>query len=152
MKIILNVKYVLLVMLFIWTPLVAAETNADSQVVVIVNSKNSQSLSAQQIKNIYSDITTKWENGNRISVFHLPLSNEAREAFSQTIFGESAQKQVSAELNRKITNTIKNPSKTKRARLVKKLVSRNPDAIGYIPKELLGKSKGIRSVLTIKVP
>lgn len=122
---------------------------AEESVVVIVNTENTQQLSAQQIKNIYSDIVTQWENGNKITVYNLYADDESRETFSQKIFGESAHKQVLAESNRKITNTIKNPSKTKSARLVIKMVSRNPDAIGYVPKSMVENATNVRIVLQI---
>ena len=56
---------------------------------------------------------------------------------------------AAAELNRKITNTIKNPSRTKSARLVEKLVGKNPDAIGYIPASMAQGNPDIRVVLQI---
>lgn len=118
-------------------------------VAIIVNASNAQQLSEQDVKNIYADIVTQWDNGNKIAVFNLHVDDESREAFSQKIFGESAQKQVLAESNRKITNTIKNPSKTKSARLVAKLVAKNPNAIGYIPLNLAREMSNVRIVLQI---
>lgn len=118
-------------------------------VVIIVNSENSQSLTEQQVKNIYSDIVTHWDNGNRIEVLNLAVEEPARESFSKKIFGESARQLAAAEANRKITNTIKNPTKTKSIRLVAKLVSRNPDAIGYIPASMLKDLPNVRVVLQI---
>lgn len=134
------------------TMILSGASLADQSVVVIVNAANKQTLSQQHIKNIYADITTKWSSGKSIKLFHLPVEQSAREVFSQSVFGESAQKQASAELNRKITNTIKNPSKTKRARLVMKLVSKDKDAIGYVPKEMFESDKNLRAVLTIRLP
>jgi len=118
-------------------------------VVIIVNAANSQQLSEQQIKNIYSDIVTQWDNGEKIEVFNLHVDDESREAFSQKVFGESARKLASAELNRKITNTIKNPSRTKNARLVAKLVAKKPNAIGYIPISLVKEVSNVRIVMQI---
>lgn len=122
---------------------------AGESVVVIVNAANTQELSEQQVKNIYADIVTEWNNGKKITVYNLRVDHEAREAFSQQVFGDSAQKLAAAELNRKITNTIKNPSKTKSARLVTKLVGKNPNAIGYIPASMAQGNPDIRVVLQI---
>ena len=119
-------------------------------VAVIVNASNAQQLSEQQIKNIYADIVTQWENGEKIAVFNLYVDDENRESFSQKIFGESAQKLALAESNRKITNTIKNPSKTKSARLVTKLVAKNPNAIGDVPLSMARKATNVRIVLQIE--
>ncbi|WP_455223272.1 substrate-binding domain-containing protein [Kaarinaea lacus] len=118
-------------------------------VVVIVNKSNQQSLTQQDIKNIYNDIVFHWNNGERIAVYNLPVDAEEREAFSKKMFGETAQRMAAEESNRKITNTIKNPSKTKRARLVAQLVAKNPHAIGYIPLSMLDKSDEVRVVLQI---
>ena len=118
-------------------------------VVIIVNAANTQHMSEQQIKNIYSDIVTHWDNGDKIEVYNLHVDDESREVFSQKVFGESARKLASAELNRKITNTIKNPSRTKSARLVAKLVAKKPNAIGYIPLSVAKEVPNVRIVLQI---
>jgi len=136
----------------VWSALslvILSTAHAAESVVVIVNTANTQQLDEQQIKNIYSDIVTHWENGDKIAVFNLHADDQTREQFSQKIFGESSQKLVTAENNRKITNTIKNPSKTKSARLVAKLVSKNPNAIGYIPLSMAKDVANVRIVLQI---
>lgn len=125
------------------------DTVAGEPVAVIVNKANQQSLTQQDIKNIYSDIVFQWQNGERITVYNLPVDAEERETFSRKLFGESAQRMAAEESNRKITNTIKNPSKTKRARLVAQLVAKNPQAIGYIPLSMLDKSADVRIVLQL---
>lgn len=118
-------------------------------IAVIVNSTNTQEISEQHVKNIYADIVTQWDNGEHIAVYNLHVDEASRETFSQKIFGESAQKLAQAESNRKITNTIRNPSKTKSARLVLKLVAKNPNAIGYVPLSMASKAANVRIVLQI---
>jgi ABC-type phosphate transport system substrate-binding protein len=140
-------KALLLVTSLSW--LSANAVVAGESVVVIVNKQNQQALTKQDIKNIYADIVTEWDNGKRINVMNLPVDSSARENFSQKLFGESAQRMAAAESNRKITNTIKNPSRTKSERLVAILVGRNPDAIGYIPRSMLDKVDNVRVVLQI---
>jgi len=122
---------------------------ASESIVVIVNKDNQQPLAQQDIKNIYIDVVYQWKSGNRITVYNLPVDSDTREVFSQKLFGESAQRMAAEESNRKITNTIKNPSKTKRARLVAKLVAKNPDAIGYIPASMLDQTSNVRVILQI---
>lgn len=122
---------------------------AGESVVVIVNKDNQQSLSQQDIKNIYGDIVIQWQNGKNIAVYNLPVDSEAREVFSQKIFGESAQRVAADESNRKITNTIKNPTKIKGTRLVAQMVAKNPDAIGYIPLSMLKNAPNVKVVLQI---
>ena len=118
-------------------------------VAVIVNASNTQQLSEQQVKNIYADIVTQWDSGDKIAVYNLHVDDDTRENFSQKIFGESARKLAQAESNRKITNTIKNPSRTKSARLVTKLVAKNPNAIGYVPLSMAKQATNVRIVLQI---
>ena len=129
--------------------LAAHHAMASESVVVIVNKDNQQKLSQQDIKNIYGDIVFQWKNKQRITVYNLPVDSQAREAFSQKIFGETAQRMAAEESNRKITNTINNPTITKRDRLVAKLVAKNPNAIGYIPASLLDQEADVRVILRI---
>ena len=142
-------KLQILLLLASLSLLFAASATAGEGIAIIVNIQNQQSLTERDVKNIYSDMVTEWDNGKRIKVLNLPVDSDARETFSQRLFGESAQRMAAAESNRKITNTIKNPSSTKSDRLVVKLVSRNPDAIGYIPLELLDETDNVRVVLRI---
>ena len=118
-------------------------------IAVIVNASNTQEITEQHVKNIYADIVTQWDNDEKITVYNLHVDDESRETFSQKIFGESSQKLAQAESNRRITNTIRNPSKTKSARLVVKLVAKNKNAIGYVPLSMASKMSNVRIVLQI---
>ena len=122
---------------------------AADAIVVIVNSANQQALTEQDIKNIYSDIVTNWKSGKRINLYNLPAKDQARDKFSRAIFGESAREILQQEHNRKITNSEKNPSRTKRASLLSAIVSRDVNAIAYLPKDMLKSDKDIRIVLEI---
>ncbi len=128
---------------------ISGESVTSESVAIVVNASNTQQLSEQEVKNIYADIVTQWDNGEKITVYNLHVDDESRETFSRKIFGESARKLAQAESNRKITNTIRNPSKTKSARLVLKLVSKNVNAIGYIPLSMASKAANVRIVLQI---
>jgi len=129
--------------------LAAHQAVASESLVVIVNKDNQQKLTQQDVKNIYGDIVYQWKNEVRITVYNLPVNSQTRETFSEKIFGESAQRMAAEESNRKITNTINNPTITKRARLVAKLVAKNPDAIGYIPVSILDQEANVRVILRI---
>jgi ABC-type phosphate transport system substrate-binding protein len=130
--------------------LVANVSLAAEEVVVITNSANTQTLGKSNIKNIYSDIVTTWENGKRIKVYNLPLGASERELFSQHVLGMSATSAEKELNNKKITNTLKNPPKTKRAKLVVSIVSRNPNAIAYVPADAVQGKTGVRVVLELK--
>ena len=123
---------------------------AAEPIVVIINNANEQALTEQDIKNIYSDIVTHWNNGQRIHLYNLPAKDDARDTFSRTVFGQSTREIMQEESNRKITNTIKNPSITKRASLITAIVARDKYAIGYLPKNQLRSDTNVRIVLELK--
>ena len=123
---------------------------AEGRVVVIVNSENSQHLTLDDVKQIYSDQVVKWNNGNPIDVYNLPLlTSRATEAFSQKVLGMSAVEAARAYSNKNITNSIRNPQKTKGAEFVTLIVSRNKDAIGYCFEEDIKGRNSIRIVTTL---
>jgi ABC-type phosphate transport system substrate-binding protein len=131
-------------------PAVIPTANAAGPIVVIVNSANQQTLSKQDIKNIYSDMVTRWENGERISLYNLPAKEKARDIFSQAVFGETTREIMQLEHNRAITNSVKNPPRTKRASLISTIVRRDKNAIGYLPKDMMRDNKNIRIVLELE--
>lgn len=121
-----------------------------SDVAVIVNSSNPEALSLEQIKNIYSDRVTTWRSGKKIELYNLPESQDAREIFAQKVLGVSSQAAVAAEARRRTNNTLKNPSRTKRERLVVSIVSRKKNAIGYVPEYLVKDRKNVRIIAVLK--
>jgi ABC-type phosphate transport system substrate-binding protein len=121
-----------------------------ADVAVIVNRSNPEALSIEQIKNIYSDRVTTWRSGQRIEVYNLPENQEARDIFARKVLGMSGQAAAAAEAQRKTNNTLKNPSKTKRERLVASIVARKRNAIGYVPEYLAKEKKGVRIVKVLK--
>ena len=121
-----------------------------ADVAVIVHKSNPEKLSIEQIKNIYSDRVTTWRSGKKIELYNLPESQEAREIFAQKVLGVSSQAAVAAEARRRTNNNLKNPSRTKRERLVVSIVSRKQNAIGYVPAYLVKDKTGVRIVAVIK--
>ncbi len=119
-------------------------------VAVIVHTSNPEKLSIEQLKNIYSDRVTTWHSGKKIELYNLPESQEAREIFTQQVLGVSSQAAVAAEARRRTNNTLKNPSRTKRERLVVSIVSRKKNAIGYVPEYLVRDKKNVRIVKVLK--
>ncbi|MFQ5558987.1 MAG: hypothetical protein ACE5FU_00180 [Nitrospinota bacterium] len=119
-------------------------------IVVIVNVANSQSVDMGFLKNIYSDNVTTWKNGKVIKLFDLPVKDSSREIFSQKVLGVSAKESAREWSNRKITNTAKNPPRTKRAKFVATAVAMNKLAIGYVPESLVKGKQGIKIAFTLK--
>lgn len=123
---------------------------AADKVVVIVNAKNSQTLTITDVKNIYNDNVVTWSNGASISAFDLPIKSESREVFSQRVLGTSARDAATEWANKKITNSAKNPPVTKPDSVVLSNVAKDPDAIGYVPASAAAGKYGVRVILTIE--
>ena len=140
----LTIALTLLVSMF------AIHTAIAGSVVVIVNSANSQEVSMADAKNIYVDKVITWANGGKIAVYNLPLEDAAAELFARNGLGISARDAASAESNRIVSNTARNPQQTKRDALVSSIVSKTPNAIGYIPKEQAEGKSGIRVLFTLE--
>lgn len=119
-------------------------------VVVIVNSANTQAVSQGEVKNIYADKTISWANGSKIAVYNLPTEDAAAETFAQKVLGMPARDAASDEANRNINNTSRNPQQAKRDALVTSIVAKNPNAIGYAPKEMAEGKPGIRVLFTLE--
>jgi len=123
---------------------------AGDKVVVIVNEANKQEVTAADLKNMYNDIVTHWNNDQPITLFDTPISVEARQVFSDRILGETAGDAAMAWANRKITNTAKNPPITTKESLIPKFVARDPNAIGYVSKSVADGKSGIRVIMTLE--
>lgn len=119
-------------------------------VAVIVNSANTQNVSQADVKSIYGDKMVAWANNNKIAVYNLPPEDAAAETFASKALGMSARDAASAESNRVITNTSRNPQQTKRDALVTSIVAKTPNAIGYVPKESSDGKPGIRVLFTLE--
>jgi ABC-type phosphate transport system substrate-binding protein len=123
---------------------------ASDKIVVIVNESNTQTLTAADLKNMYSDIVIHWSNHQPIDMYDTPVSARARQVFSEKILGISANDAAMAWANRKITNTAKNPPKTTKENLVPKYVAKDPNAIGYVSSSVAEGKPGIRIIMTLE--
>lgn len=140
-----NIASLIFALMFLGGSAVAAE-----KVVVIVNAKNAQTLTAADVKNIYNDNVITWSNGARISAYDLPVKSEARETFSQHVLGISARDAATQWANKKITNSAQNPPTTKPESVVVNSVMKDADAIGYVPASAAAGKEGIRVILTLE--
>jgi len=114
----------------------------ENEMVIFVNSKNIQSISISDIKNMYNDTMTSWPNGSKIKLYNLPINSPARSIFSNTILNQSPWVAARAVSNRAVKNMIQNPMEIKTARLIAHTVSKSTNAIGYAPyKSVKGNNK-----------
>jgi ABC-type phosphate transport system substrate-binding protein len=119
-------------------------------VAVIVNSANTQQLSVEDVRNIYSDRTIAWAAGGRIAVYNLPADDDAAEIFARKVLGVSARDAAAAESNRVVSNVARNTQQMKRDVLVSAIVARTPYAIGYVPKSQAAGKSSIRILFTLE--
>lgn len=127
----------------------AAQTAVAGPVAVIVNSANTQNVSKADVKSIYGDKTVAWADGSKIAVYNLPPEEDGAEVFAQKVLGDSATNAAAEEANRIVTNTSRNPQQAKRGALVTSIVSKTPNAIGYVPKESAEGKSGVKVLFTI---
>jgi ABC-type phosphate transport system substrate-binding protein len=119
-------------------------------VAVIVNSANTQNISLNDVKSIYTDKMIAWTNGGKIAVYNLPAEEAAAEIFARKVLGISASDAAAAESNRVVSNVARNPQQIKRDALVSSIVAKTPHAIGYVPKSQADGKSGIRVLFTLE--
>jgi len=123
--------------------------NGMDKIAIIVHSGNEDEISIADLKNIYLDRITHWDNGANIALYNLPLDDRWREVFSQRILNMSALDAANAESNRAITNKVGNLSQIKKVNLVVSYVARNPNAIAYVPLSSISENTRVKVVMTV---
>lgn len=140
----------LLKQLLLATALLAPLAVLAESVVVIVHPSNKVKLSQKEVKAIYSDNIITWRNGKRIRTYDLPVRSKARQEFSKKVMGKSARSVARDWANRKITNTAKNPPRTKKEKLAILSVARNRNAIAYVPASMVKGRRDVRVLMKVK--
>ena len=130
--------------------MLAAHAAFAETVAVIVSAANTQAATLKDVKSIYQDKTIVWGNGEKIAVYNLPTKDEAAEIFASKVLGLSAQAAATAEASRVISNRSRNSQMTRRDTLVISIVARSPNAIGYVPKNLLEGRSGVRVLFSLE--
>ena len=139
----------LIIALPLLVSMLAMQAAFAESVAVIVNSANTQNISPADVKNIYTDKTITWQSNEKIAVYNLPTEDNATDTFARRVIGISAREAATAEANRSISNTTRNPQSTKRDALVSSIVAKTPNAIGYVPKDQAVGKSGIRILFTL---
>ena len=107
---------------------------AGDKLVIIANKANQVSkLTMREIKRLYENDELTWSNGDPVNLYDLPITDPARQKFSQMVLGKDAEKVVAEWASKKITNTAQNPPVVvKSVVLIQERVSKEPNAIGYL--------------------
>ena len=101
-------------------------------VVVIVNKANDNTIDKALVAKIYTGESKVWANGGAVAAFDLPDDNAARAAFAGDIVGKSPASLKSLWTQNMFTGKAVPPKQAASDDDVKKAVSANKNAIGYI--------------------
>jgi len=122
---------------------------AAQQVAIIVNKANDVTgLSLDQVKKIFLGDKSTWPNGRRISVLSRPSGQSEREIVLKQIYKMGDAEYTKYFMQAAFTGRIAAPPKEAASPAdMKRLVTENPGAIGYLIKEQADDS--VKTVLTI---
>lgn len=120
-----------------------------NKIAVIIHSDNPQMLSPREIRAMYMDKLTRWDDGKRVMLYNLPLGDKYREQFSKRILNMSALEADKLELERRENNLAINPMKVKAKNIIVSYVERHPNAIAYVPLSEISDRANVKVVLTI---
>ncbi|WP_455220310.1 hypothetical protein [Kaarinaea lacus] len=120
-----------------------------NKLAVIVNLENDQQLTIEEIKAMYMDRITHWEDGSKIMLYNLPLGDSHREKFSRNILNMSALEADEAESQRREHNLAINTVRVKNKNIVVSYVERNPNAIAYVPLSMVREKSHVKVIATL---
>ena len=123
--------------------------NNRNKIAVIVHADNPQELTAEEIKAMYMDRLTRWEDGSKVMLYNLPLGDKFREKFSKNILNMTALEADSAELQRRELKINANPVYVKAKNIVVSYVEQNPNAVAYVPLVMVREKSNVKVIMTI---
>jgi ABC-type phosphate transport system substrate-binding protein len=101
-------------------------------VVVIVNKENSNSIDKNLIVKIYTGDSKNWPGGGGITPYDLPEDSPQRASFSSGVMGKSVSNMKALWAQNIFSGKAAPPKAVTSDDEVKKAVSSNKSAIGYI--------------------
>jgi len=119
-----------------------------NKLAVIVNLDNSQELTIDEIRAMYMDQITHWQDGSKIMLYNLPLGDSHREKFSQNILNMSALEADEAETERRDNHLAINSVRVKAKNIVVSYVEREPNAIAYVPLSFVREKSHVKIIAT----
>jgi len=103
-----------------------------SDVVVIVNKANDNSIDKNLVTKIYQGESRTWANGGSITAYDLPEDNALRGAFDTEVVGKSQGSLKTLWTQNVFTGKALPPKSAASDDDVKKAVAANKNAIGYV--------------------
>jgi len=123
--------------------------NKRNKIAVIVHRDNNQELSAKEIKAMYMDRLTKWNDGSAVMLYNLPLGDKFRDKFSRNILNMTALEADAAETQRRELHINVNPVDVKAKNIVVSYVEQHPNALAYVPLVMVRDKSNVKVILTI---
>ncbi|MGD8571110.1 MAG: hypothetical protein PVF34_07890 [Gammaproteobacteria bacterium] len=120
----------------------------NDKLAVIVHADNRQSLTPREIRAMYMDKLTRWDDGKRVMLYNLPLGDKHREQFSRRVLNMTALEADKLELERRANNRAINPVKVKAKNIVISYVERHPNAIAYVPLSQVRERSEVKVIMT----
>ena len=119
--------------------LVLAGPALAEDLVVIVHADRDVRLTLPEVARIYLKKRRFWEGGERIVPVNRDSTSAAREGFTRRVFGEDTT-QLVIYWNRQYFRGVLPPATLASDEAVKRFVTREPLAIGYVPAHLADAS------------
>jgi len=121
----------------------------ENKIVVIVHQENDQVLTINEIRAMYMDRITQWQDGSKIMLYNLPLGDRHREKFSKNILNMTALEADEAESQRREHNAAINSVRVKAKNIVVSYVERDPSAIAYVPLSMVREKSNVKVIATL---
>jgi hypothetical protein len=125
------------------------QTKNQNKIAVIVHVENNQELTVNEIRAMYQDRITRWQDGSKIMLYNLPLGDSHREKFSRDILDMTALEADEAESKRRENNLAINSVRVKNKNIVVSYVEREPNAIAYVPLSMIRDKSNVKVVATL---
>jgi hypothetical protein len=120
-----------------------------NRIAVIVHQQNAQELTISEIRAMYMDRITQWQDGSKIMLYNLPLGDRHREKFSKNILNMTALEADEAESQRREHNAAINSVRVKAKNIVVSYVERDPSAIAYVPLSMVREKSNVKVIATL---
>lgn len=112
----------------------------ESIAVIVHPSNHVGKLEKKQLRAIYLNMRTSWSDGRSIEALNLADGNALRVAFDRAVLDMDPDEVARFWIDRKIRGDSRPPRRLQSPAAVLAVVSRNEDAIGYVPASMVNAS------------
>jgi len=116
---------------------------ADTRVKVIVHPSRATHLTKDEVRAIYLKQKRFWDDGQPIIPINLEAGSDARESFSQSVFGQGSRRLAAFWNQRYFEEGGFPPATLASQEAVIRFVAANRNAIGYVTQDEVGDSVAV---------